>query len=154
MEIKIKKALLDDWKTIQNLNNFVFLNDKSHDGDLDLNWPFSKEGIKYYKDLSSGKYGHCLIAYLGNNAVGYAAMAIKDFGYRKSKYVEIENMGVDPKHRSKGIGKKLLDCVTKWAKTKGASKLYVSAYWKNKKAIKFYKNNKFYEMGLEMDKDI
>ena len=154
MEIKIKKALPDDWKIIQKLNNYVFINDKDNDDDLDLIWPFSQQGIKYYKELANEKYGRCLIAYLDNNAVGYIAMAIKEFGYRKSKYIEIENMGVDPKYRSKGIGKKLLDSATKWAKTKGATKLYVSAYWKNKKAIKFYKNNNFYEMGLEMDKKI
>ena len=154
MDIEIKKALPKDWKTIQKLNNFVFINDKDHDDDLDLDWPFSKQGIKYYKDLATGKYGHCLIVYSGNNAVGYIAIAIKEFGYRKSKYVEIENMGVDPKFRSKGIGKKLLDSATKWAKTKGATKLYVSAYWRNKRAINFYKNNKFYEIGLEMDKKI
>lgn len=154
MDIEINKAFAKDWKIIQKLNNFVFTNDKDHDDDLDLNWPFSKQGIKYYKDLANGKYGHCLIAYLGSKAVGYIAMAIREFGYRKSKYVEIENMGVDPKYRSKGIGKKLLDSATKWAKTKGATKLYVSAYWKNKGAINFYKNNKFYEIGLEMDKNI
>lgn len=154
MDVKIRKTLPRDWKVIQKLNNFVFLNDKSNDDDLDLNWPFSKEGIKYYKELANGRYGHCLTAYTGKKAVGYVALVEKEFDYRKGKYIEIDNMGIDPKYRSRGIGKRLLEAATKLAKTQGATKLYVSAYWRNKRAIKFYKNNNFYEIDLGLEKNI
>ena len=152
--VKIRKAISSDWKILQKLNNQVFLADKNSDDDLDMNWPFSNNGISYYKEVASGKYGHCLVAFLGKEAVGYVALAKKDIGYRKSKYFEIENMGVDPKYRSQGIGTKLINAAGELAKTKGATKLWVSAYWKNKKAINFYKKNHFYEMGVELDKDI
>lgn len=154
MEIAFKEPFPKDWKIIQRLNNQVFINDQKNDDDLDTKWPFSKEGVKYYKSLASGKYGQCIIAYDGKKAVGYAAFAEKDFGYRKSKYVEIENMGVDPNYRSQGIGKKLIDEIEKRAKKNGATKLYVSAYFKNKRAISFYKSLGFYETGLELDKKI
>lgn len=154
VEVKIRQAKTDDWKLIQDLNNYVFLADKVNDDDLDLNWPFSSKGIKYYKDLTSGKWGHCLIAFRGNEALGYVALAEKDFGYRKSKYIEIENIGVLPQYRSQGIGKGLIDAAIKWAREQNATKLYVSAYWGNKKAINFYKKNGFYETGLELDKKL
>lgn len=152
--IKIRKAKTGEWKILQRLNNQVFLADKDHDDDLDLGWPFSKKGITYYKELASGKWGHCLIAFSGKEVVGYVALAKKDFGYRKSKYVEIENMGVDPKYRSQGIGTKLIDAASKWAKRAGATKLWVSAYSQNTKALNFYKKNGFYETGVELDKKI
>ncbi|OFW63666.1 hypothetical protein A3A76_04380 [Candidatus Woesebacteria bacterium RIFCSPLOWO2_01_FULL_39_23] len=152
MNVIVKTAKSGDWETIQKLNNQVFINDQEHDNDLDMNWPFSPKGIKYYKDLASGKYGKCFIAYLDNQPVGYIALAIKDFGYRKSKYIEIENIGVNPQHRSKGIGKMLMDEAVGWAKEQKATKLYVSAYWGNERAIDFYKKNGFYESGVEMDK--
>ena len=154
MEVKIQKSTPEDWKTIQKLNNLVFENDKDHDDDLDLSWPFSGKGIEYYKKLASGKYGYCLLAFINKSSAGYIALALKDFGYRKSRYVEIENMGVVPKHRSKGIGKILIEEAVKWAKTKKATKLYVAAYWKNKKAINFYKKVGFSEMGLELEKKL
>lgn len=154
MNIKLKTPEPKEWKTIQKLNNYVFLNDKNHDEDLDMNWPFSKQGIDYYKKLANGTYGYCLIADVNNKSVGYIALSIKDFGYRKSKYMEIENMGVHPDYRSQGIGKKLLKKATKWAKKQGATKMWVSAYWNNKKAIKFYKDNGFYETGVELDKNL
>ncbi|HUW24745.1 MAG TPA: GNAT family N-acetyltransferase [Patescibacteria group bacterium] len=154
MNIKIKTAKSSDWKLIQKLNNEVFLNDEENDDDLDLDWPFSEKGIDYYQKLASGKYGKCYIAYLGKIPVGYVALAIKNFGYRKSKYVEIENIGVNPEYRSQGIGKLLVDASVRWAKEQKATKLFVSAYWNSKRAINFYKKNGFYEIGIELDRKI
>lgn len=154
MNIKIETAKSSDWELIQRLNNEVLLSDEGNDDDLDLNWPFSKKGIDYYKKLASGKYGKCYIAYLGKIPVDYVALAIKNFGYRKSKYVEIENIGVNPEYRSQGIGKLLVDASVRWAKEQKATKLFVSAYWNNKRAINFYKKNGFYEIGIELDRKI
>ncbi|EKD94479.1 MAG: GCN5-related N-acetyltransferase [uncultured bacterium] len=154
MNIKIKKAKLEDWKIIQNLNNQVFISEAKHDGDLVVDYAFSKSGVSYYKKLANSEYGNCVIAYDNDKAVGYMAMSIKDFGYRKSKYVEVENMGVDPDYRSQGIGHLLIDEAKKWAKSQNATKLYVEAYFKNDKAIKFYKREGFGEIGLELDMTI
>ena len=152
MDIKIQTAQSNDWKIIQKLNHQVFLSDQANDDDLELNWPFSRKGIAYYHKLANGKHGKCYIAYLDHKPVGY--VAIKHFGYRKSKYVEIENIGVDPEYRSSGIGQLLLKAVVKWAKDQKATKLFVSAYWHNKRGIKFYKRHGFYESGLELDRKI
>jgi ribosomal protein S18 acetylase RimI-like enzyme len=154
MKIKILTAESEDWELIQKLNNQVFLHDQENDDDLDINWPFTSKGIEYYKKLADGKYGKCYIAYLEDKPVGYVALVIKDFGYRKSKYIEIENIGVDPEYRSQGIGKLLVEETIKWAKEQKATKLFVSAYWNNKKAINFYKKNGFYETGIELDRKL
>jgi ribosomal protein S18 acetylase RimI-like enzyme len=152
--VKIKTAESDEWKIIQRLNNQVFLNDKENDDDLDLNWPYSKIGVDYYHKLADGKYGKCFIAYWDDNPIGYIALAFKNFGYRKSKYIEIENIGVDPKYRNRGIGQLLVNAAGKWAKKHKATKLFVVAYYDNKRAINFYKKNGFYETGLELDKKL
>jgi ribosomal protein S18 acetylase RimI-like enzyme len=154
MDIKIETARSEGWKTIQRLNNQVFQADKENDDDLDLNWSFSEKGISYYHKLANGEYGKCFIAYLDGKAVDYVALHLKDFGYRKSKYVEIENIGVDPAYRSLGIGKLLMDRTVEWAKEQQATKLYVVAFWNNKRTIKFYKQHGFYESGLEMDRKL
>ncbi len=154
MDVEIRVAKADDWEIIQRLNNQVFLSDKENDEDLDLNRPFSEEGIKYYKDLASGKYGKCFLAYLDDIPVGYIALAIKNFGYRKGKHVEVENIGIEPEYWSRGIGKLLMEMAVKWAKKQNASKLYVCAYSRNTRAINFYKKNGFSEIGLELEKKV
>ncbi|MFZ5437963.1 MAG: GNAT family N-acetyltransferase [Patescibacteria group bacterium] len=150
--LSIVLAKENDWSKIQELNNFVFLNDAPHDSDIDLNWPFSKKGVTYYKKLAAGSYGVCYLAKIKELVVGYIALAEKDFGYRHSLYLEIENIGVHPEYRSKGIGQLLINQATKCAKVKKIKKLYVAAYWKNKKAISFYKRNGFSEIGLELER--
>ncbi|OGM13037.1 hypothetical protein A3A76_01895 [Candidatus Woesebacteria bacterium RIFCSPLOWO2_01_FULL_39_23] len=154
MDIIIKSAKSKDWKIIQRLNDQVILNDLENDDDIDLNWSASEEGIKSYQEIVGGDNRKCYIAYLNNEPIGFVALSIKDFGYRKSKYIEIEKMGVDQEFRSKGIGKMLMDESIRWAKEQKATKLYVSAYWGNKRARDFYKKNGFYESGVEMDKKI
>ena len=152
MNIILRTAIDSDWQTLQELNNQVFQNDKDNDQDMDFNWPYSKVGIAYYKNLSNGTYGHCIIAEENGVSIGYIALAKKDFGYRKSMYVEVENMGVSPEYRSQGIGKQLMEAAEEWAKSQGVTKLYVQSFWGNQKAIKFYKENDFYEMGVELEK--
>jgi len=150
-KVSIVLAQKDDWQKIQELNNFVFLNDAPHDPDIDLNWPFSKKGVNYYKSLADGSYGACYLAKIDQLVVGYVALAEKDFGYRKNLALEIENIGVHPEFRSKGMGRLLVSQAKKHAMTKKLKRLYVAAYWQNKKAIKFYKENGFFELGLELE---
>lgn len=152
MNVTIQKAKQEDWEIVQQLNFQVFEHDAEFDDDLDLGRPFSPEGILYYKNLTNGTNGTCFIAYVSGNPVGYCALSVKDFGYRKSKYVEVENIGVDPSYRSKGIGQQLLQEAEAWAKKENATRLFVSAYWKNQGALRFYKKNGFTEIGVELDK--
>lgn len=152
MNITIRRPQPEEWQLIQTLNNEVFQNDKDHDDDLDLNWPYTEIGITYYKNLANGSYGHCLVAEVEGKVTGYVALAKKDFDYRKSKYVEVENIGVSSEYRSQGIGQQLVAAAADWARTQGAQRLYVSAFWENKAGIKFYKQNGFREIGIELEK--
>lgn len=153
-ELIIKRAESEDWNVIQQLNNEVYLSDSKFDDDLDLGRPFSDGGIGYLKKLASGEYGKCMIAYLDKEPVGYIAMSELKFDHRKSKYIEIENMGVSSEHRSQGIGKMLIKEAKKWARELGTDKIFVVAYYKNDKAVKFYKREGFEEIGLEMEMNI
>jgi len=86
--------------------------------------------------------------------VGYFAASDKSISYRKSKYLEVDNMGVMPEYRSQGIGKELMDECKRWAKEKGYQKLFVNSYYKNEKAIKFYKRCGFGEIDVSLELNI
>jgi GNAT superfamily N-acetyltransferase len=154
MEINIKPAKSEDWEILQKLNHQLFISEKDHDEDIDLDYPLSEKGVDYYKKAAAGKYGICFIAYSGEIPLGYIALSEKDFGYRKGKYIEVNDMAVDAEYRSQGIGKALMDKASEWAREQGATKLYVLAYWKNTGGINFYKKNGFSELGLELEKDL
>lgn len=152
MALTIRRAVEGDWQVLQELNNFVFQNDKDRDPDMNLNWPFSEQGIKYYQDLTNGNWGRAYIAEEDGRPIGYIALAIKTFDYRKSKYIEVENIGVEPNSQSKGVGTLLMQKADEWAKEIGARGLYVSAYHNNRQAIEFYRKCGFKDWALELEK--
>jgi len=150
----IRKATKDDIKTLQNLNDEVFVDNSKYDPDLKMDWAQSETGKEYFTDVVNNPNAICLITESEGKAIGYIAAGPKEFGYRLSKYLEIENMGVSPKHRSQGIGLKLIKECLKVAKERGFQKAYVNAYSENVGAINFYEKNGFNKIDISLEKDI
>src|SRR5258708_7642127 len=150
----IRQAKIEEMKKLQKLNQEVFIDNQKYDPDLIMNWAIGEQGKTYFTNLLSNSEAYCLVAEEGNNLVGYIAATTKDFGYRKSNYIEIENMGVNPEYRSKGIGSKLMQTLLKLAREHGYQKAYVNAYFENDKAIDFYKKNGFLKIDVSLEKDI
>jgi ribosomal protein S18 acetylase RimI-like enzyme len=150
----IRIAEKDEVKILQNLNDEVFVDNHKYDLDLKIDWAQSEIGEKYFKDALNNPNAICLIAEEDNKPIGYLVAAPKDFGYRLSKYLEIENMGVSPNFRSKGIGFQLVDKCLEIAKDKGFQKVYVNAYFENTKAIAFYEKCGLKKIDISLEKDI
>jgi len=150
--IKIRDASLNDVEKLQRLNDEVFLDNYKYDNDLDTDWAKSEKGKDYFMSLLNNPESVCLIAEDEGSEVGYIAAKKNDFGYRKSKYLEIENMGVIPDYRSKGIGSRLIAECIKQAKEKGFDRVYVNSYFKNAGAINFYKENGFSEIDISLER--
>lgn len=151
MEIKFRLADINDVKVLQELNQEVFIDNHQYDPDLIMDWALSEKGKQYFSSLVQDNQAYCCLAEVNNRLVGYLAGREKKFGYRKSKYFEIENMGIIPEFRSKGIGTLLINRVKSWAKTQGYQKLFVTTYFGNEKAIIFYKHNGLKEIDLSLE---
>ena len=152
--ITIRNANPKDIKTLQVLNQEVFINNAQYDSDIKLNWAINKPGLDYFKELLAKNKSTCFIAEIDNTPIGYIAVREKNIPYRKSRYLEIENLGVVHKFRSKGFGIKLVEHVEKWAYENGYQKIYVNSYINNKRAISFYKKCGFSEIDLSLEKKI
>ena len=150
----IRTAIKDGVSTLQNLNDEVFVDNHKYDPDLKMDWAQSETGKKYFTDVVNNPNAVCLIAEDEGKAIGYIAAAPKEFGYRLSKYLEIENMGVSPKYCSQGIGLKLVKECLKIAKERGFQKAYVNAYSDNLGAVKFYEKDGFNKIDVSLEKDI
>jgi len=150
--ITIRPATIEDVAILQKLNQQVFIDNQKYDRDLDMTRPLSDKSQEYYNNLLNNKNSVCFIAFNDKKPIGYIACNIKIYSYRKSKYCEIENMGVNSDYQSRGIGSLLINKAKIWARDHGFQKIYVSSYFQNIKAIKFYQNNGFTEIdiGLEM----
>lgn len=152
--IILREAQKNDLQKLQYLDDEVFIDNQTYDNDLDMNWAMSEKGKTYFSNLLKDPNSYCLLATDNEKAVGYIVCLPKDFGYRKSKCVEIGNMGVSPDYRSKGIGSMLIKKGIEWAKKKGYKKIYASSYSNNQKAILFYKKNGFSEIDLGLEQNL
>lgn len=152
--MNIRPARKDDVKTIQNLNDEVFIDNSKYDPDLKSDWAQSNTGKAYFSNAINNPEAICLIAEENNVAIGYLFAEPKDIDYRLSRYIEIENMGVSPKYRSAGIGSRLMAKCFEIAKTKGFQRAYVNVYFNNLKAVKFYEKNGFNKIDLCLDRDL
>jgi ribosomal protein S18 acetylase RimI-like enzyme len=152
--MKIRKATLDEIHKIKELNTIIFINNPEYDNDAVENFSQTKEGDKYFKKAIENTDGIFLVAEENGELVGYINGSTADFPYRKSKYFEIENLGVIPKAKRKGIGTKLLEELTKIAKEKGYQKIYLNCYAKNDEAINFYKTSGYEKIDVCLEKEI
>lgn len=152
--MKIRPARKGEAKKLQDLNDKVFVDNSKYDFDLKKDWAQSKAGKEYFIGLISNSKAICLIAEDNNKPVGYIAAAPKEFDWRLSKYLEIENMGVSPGYRSKGIGSRLIKKCMDIAKKRGYQRIYLTSYYDNKKAVAFYEKGGFKKIDISLEKDI
>lgn len=151
----IRKAKQEEWSSVQLLNNEVMINNAEYDPDIIKDWAYSDEGTKYFKEVVTDTSSVCLV--MENDAgtlVGYIIAVPKPITYRKSRYLEIDNMGVLPEYRSKGIGYQLIEACKKWAEENKYQKLFVNSYSKNEKAIRFYKSCGFEMIDVSLEAEL
>lgn len=70
------------------------------------------------------------------------------------KYVELDNVIIDEKHRSKKVGKLLCDWIINEAKQKGCKIAMLDAYVENKDAHRFYFREGYIIRGFHFLKSI
>ncbi len=155
MNVDIREIVPSDIKTLTELNREVFKSDQDHIDDLEIYWPDSELGQKYYTNVvnkKSNKIG--FVAETDGVPIGYIALWVKSPLWRIKKYVEIENMGVIPGQRSNGIGTKLLEKAASYAKSLGADRLEVSPFSKNRRALAFYRKFGFEDFIISLQVDL
>lgn len=90
--------------------------------------------MKFSQALAASRNEPLLIARKGNNVMAYASLELHP------NAMEILLLEVVPKHRKKGIGKAVLQGISKLAKNKKKSKVILSSV---PKAKNFYKSQGF-----------
>ena len=154
MMIKIRKACIDDVQKLQALDADVFIDDPKYDSDRILGWSLSENGKAYFINLLNNTTYCCLVAENNNKLVGYNTALPKKFDQRKSKYLEIDNLGVRAEYQRQGIGKMLIENCLVWAKANGFQKVYLHSFYTNDQARAFYKKNGFSEIHVSFEKDL
>ena len=150
--ITIRQATIEDWGKLRELNQKIFVNNPSFDKDLIVDFALTPQGENFFKEGITRQDGCCLIAEENDHMIGYTNGGAKEIPYRKSKYFEIDNLGIIPELKGKGLGKQLLEAITSWAKDHDYQKIYVNCYAMNKEAIDFYRKNGYENIDICLEK--
>ena len=150
MEIKIRKANIEDLRAIQELNDTLFkLEYENFDSSLKVGWPFTENGEKYFKDIIQKEIA--FVAIDKNTIIGYLAGTVDTKNSCIIKLVsELDNFYIDEKYRNQGIGTKLVDEFKKYCSSKGIEEMKVTASALNVNAIEFYRKNGFTEFEITL----
>ncbi|OGY17192.1 MAG: hypothetical protein A2785_04215 [Candidatus Chisholmbacteria bacterium RIFCSPHIGHO2_01_FULL_49_18] len=154
MTITVRVATPKDFAAIQRMNNEVFVDNAPYDEYLNLKWPHSAQGEKYYRNALSDLNFHCLIAKADGEPVGYLIGKKGGYGYRTGNVAEIDNMGVSPSLRSQGIGSRLVREFKTWCKQEGVERIYVNVYFAITRAISFYERQGLIRIDLSLEGNI
>ena len=77
---------------------------------------------------------------------------IHDFAHG-ARLSYIQNLYITSKHRSKGIGSKLLEEIIRSAENKGVLEIHVVTEFENKPAINLYRKHGFVEESLQLERE-
>lgn len=155
MDILIRKATAKDLVAIQKLGTELMISERRFEPSYKEDWYFSREGTEYLLKEIRGRNHICFVAESDNQLVGYASCKLlTDDTSRTVKRAELDNLVVSERHRSHGIGHKLITTFRQWAQTKEATKLKVIVNAHNSGAIDFYESTGFKDYQLIMEADI
>jgi len=152
--ITIRPARIDEIEKLQRLNQEAFVDNVKYDPDLIMDWAMSDKGKEYFTKIFRSPDSQCFVAEDSGVLVGYIVLSERFIDYRKSRCVEINDLGVTPGYQSKGIGSLLIHKAVEWAKEKGYQKMYVSCYFTNTRAISFYRKNGLTEIDLDLEMNL
>lgn len=135
-ELKTAKAWLEMYYLIKQLNKRMS----------------PKQFEALLKEMQERGY-RCVGAYKNNTLVGAAGFWV---GYRFwcRKYIDIDNVVVDEKHRAKGIGKKMVQWIEREGRKQSCESAMLDCYTSHHDSHRFYFREGYTIIGYHFTKDL
>jgi ribosomal protein S18 acetylase RimI-like enzyme len=105
----------------------------------DIQLKYETLQVVYEKALKS-KNQKFIIGSIDNKIVGFCSLTIKNSLWQSGNIGHIDELIVDKSFREKGVGRKLLDKVTKIAEANKCKRIELDSAFHRKEAHKFYEN--------------
>ena len=152
--ITIRKATIEDLKTIQDLYSGLHDFEALFTDEFDKNWSYSEKGKKLFEKRLKGYKSIIFIAEEDDKPVGFALTHVfREIVRYRAEIAKLEYLFIKEEVRGKGVGSMLVSETKKILKKKKIPRLKVVAMTNNSNAISFYKKHGFSDFAsiLEMD---
>ena len=98
----------------------------------------------FHSELTANDAAHYEVAKIDQTIVGYVGMwVVIDEGH-------ITNLAVDPSYQRQGIGRRLMESVTAWAKRRGVIRMTLEVRASNHKAQLLYETMGYISVGFRL----
>lgn len=134
MSVDIESATLTDLDSLSRLLQQLF----ALEADFHFDPAKARQGLW---QLLQEERACVLVARERNTVVGMCTAQLVISTAEGGYSVWIEDVVVDKAHRGRGIGRRLLDSITCWAKARGATRLQLLADLENISALEFYRHH-------------
>ena len=123
---------------------------------LNLAWPNSRPGQRFIKKYFTGPDNLMLVAEAQGEMVGYACggKVSTSLAWKRYRRFLLANVFITEAYRGSGIGTALTTTFIDWAKDRGAEKIKINAFTKNKSAIGLYKKLGFKDSTTSLIMDV
>jgi GNAT superfamily N-acetyltransferase len=150
-EIQVRKATAVDLEILYQFEQGVIAAERPFDPTLNV------DPIRYY-DLTgmlNANHIYLAVATLKGQVVGsgYARIEKAEPFLRHAHHAYLGFMYTKPEYRGKGINRKILNELDRWAQTKGINELRLEVYYQNASAIKAYEKAGFLTHMITMRKE-
>ena len=147
-EIVIRKATKNDLEELHQFEQGVIAAERPYDSTL-------KNGLIHYYDLKEmidASHIELLVAEVNNKLIasGYARIEEAKPYLKHATHAYLGFMYVLPEYRGRGINKKIVEALKKWAFSQDVKELRLEVYFDNIAAIKAYEKIGFSKHMIEM----
>ncbi len=105
---------------------------------------------RFLADLTGSSHAFLFVAELGGRTVGFISGELREGSptFRQRTWASVDDVFVEPDHRSLGIGRALLGGVEAWAKERDADGISLQVAAANERGRKFYEELGFREVSV------
>jgi GNAT superfamily N-acetyltransferase len=134
VDVRIRSATAGEEHTLVLLYEWLF----APPGRRPAGWDPEPATDALREAIDSSERSVVLVADGGEALVGFCTAYLDLRSVRFGRRVWVEDLAVDPQHRSRGIGKGLLDAAKDWGRQRGATHLELDSATSRTDAHRFY----------------
>ncbi|MEV0092569.1 GNAT family N-acetyltransferase [Streptomyces sp. NPDC050738] len=150
-EVTVRRAQLPDLEGLVASSGALFAEDAgTRDPSININWPLEAGPERFAAGIDDPSR-LTLVAESGGQIVAHLTGAVAEATARQPvKVATLMSLYVRPAHRSGGLGVRLVEHFSAWAKEAGAELAEVTAYASNSQAIRFYERSGFTSQAVTL----
>lgn len=105
---------------------------------------------RFLADLAAGGHSFLFVAVAGEHTIGFISGELREGSptFQPKTWASVDDVFVDPRYRSLGVGRALVEAVKEWARERGASGVSLQVAAANERGRKFYRDLGFREVSV------